>query len=47
VTGHAAGLAAFLAIKHGIQPREVKVSGLRDKLWADGVDLDFVTKTNQ
>jgi len=45
--GHAAGLAAFLAIRHGIQPREVKVPELQDKLRADGVDLDFAAKTNK
>jgi ribulose 1,5-bisphosphate synthetase/thiazole synthase len=38
-TGHAAGLAASLAIKHGIQPRDVKVSELQDRLRADGVEL--------
>ena len=38
-TGHAAGVAASLAVKHGIQPREVKVPELQDKLRADGVEL--------
>lgn len=38
-TGHAAGVAASLAVKHGIQPREVKVPELQDKLRADGVEF--------
>ena len=40
-TGHAAGLAASMSIKKGIQPRELKVTELQDRLRADGVDLDF------
>ncbi|MBZ5499425.1 MAG: FAD-dependent oxidoreductase [Acidobacteriia bacterium] len=39
-TGHAAGLAASLAAQKGIQPRDVKVPELQDKLRADGVDLE-------
>jgi len=38
-TGHAAGVAASLAVKHGILPREVKVSEIQDRLRADGVEL--------
>jgi hypothetical protein len=44
-TGHAAGLAAYIAIQKGIQPREVKVAELQDRLRKDGVDLDFVGKS--
>lgn len=39
-TGHAAGLAASMAARKGIQPREVKVTELQDKLRADGVTLE-------
>ena len=39
-TGHAAGLAASIAAKKGIQPREVRVPELQDKLRADGVTLE-------
>jgi len=39
-TGHAAGLAAALAAKKGIQPRELKVKELQDRLRADGVSLE-------
>ncbi len=39
-TGHAAALAAAIAVKRGIQPREVKVAELQDRLRADGVDLE-------
>jgi hypothetical protein len=44
-TGHAAGLAACIAAQQGIQPREVKVAELQDRLRKDGVDLDFVGKS--
>jgi hypothetical protein len=40
-TGHAAGLAASIAVKNRIQPREIKVGELQDKLRADGVNLEF------
>jgi hypothetical protein len=40
-TGHAAGLAASLSVKKGMQPRELKVAELQDRLRADGVDLDL------
>jgi glycine/D-amino acid oxidase-like deaminating enzyme len=43
-TGHAAGLAASMAAQKGIQPRELKVSELQDRLRKDGVDLDFSSK---
>ena len=39
--GHAAGIAAALASLAGIQPREVKVRELRDRLRADGVNFDL------
>ncbi len=38
-TGHAAGLAAAMSAKKGIQPRELKVAQLQDALRKDGVDL--------
>ena len=40
-TGHAAGLAAAIAVKKGIMPREINVAELQDALRADGVDLDM------
>jgi hypothetical protein len=40
-TGHAAGIAASIAVKKGIQPREVKVPELQDQLRADGVSFDI------
>jgi len=40
-TGHAAGLAASMAATKGIQPREVKVPELQNKLRADGVTLEI------
>jgi hypothetical protein len=40
-TGHAAGLAASMAVKQGIQPRDVKVKELQAKLRADGVTLEL------
>jgi hypothetical protein len=42
-TGHAAGLAASMSIKKGIQPRELKVVELQDRLRADGVNLDMTS----
>ena len=38
-TGHAAGLAAAMSAKKGIQPRELKVAQLQDALRKNGVDL--------
>ena len=38
-TGHAAGLAAAMSAKKGIQPRELKVAQLQDALRKHGVDL--------
>ena len=38
--GHAAGVAAAMASKAALQPRELKVAGLRDRLRADGVNFD-------
>lgn len=46
-TGHAAGLAASMAAKKGIQPRELKVQELQDKLRADGVDLAVQSRDAQ
>ena len=40
-TGHAAGIAAAIAARQNIQPREVKVREIQDKLRADGVKLDI------
>lgn len=38
-TGHAAGLAAALAVRQGITPRELKVAQIQEALRKDGVDL--------
>ena len=38
-TGHAAGVAAALASKTGIQPREIDVTKIQEILASDGVDL--------
>ena len=43
-TGHAAGIAAALSVKHGIMPREVNVRELRDVLRADGVNFDVADR---
>jgi ribulose 1,5-bisphosphate synthetase/thiazole synthase len=40
-TGHAAGIAAAIAVKKGIQPREVKAAEIQEKLRADGVNLNI------
>jgi hypothetical protein len=39
-TGHAAGVAAALAVKAGIMPRDLKVATIQERLRADGVSLD-------
>jgi succinate dehydrogenase/fumarate reductase flavoprotein subunit len=39
-TGHAAGLAAAMAAKKGILPRDLKVRELQDRLRADGVSFE-------
>lgn len=39
VTGHAAGVAAALAVKHGVTPREVDVNAIRRRLLAEGAYL--------
>jgi hypothetical protein len=39
-TGHAAGVAAALAVKAGILPRDLKVQSIQERLKADGVSLD-------
>lgn len=39
-TGHAAGIAAALAAKDGVMPRDVAVNRIREVLVADGVDLN-------
>lgn len=38
-TGHAAGVAAAIAVNEGITPRRVDVRAIRDRLKADGVPL--------
>jgi hypothetical protein len=38
-TGQAAGVAAALAVKHGIQPRAVNIDELQAALQAQGVYL--------
>ena len=40
-TGHAAGVAAALAVSQRRMPRDLKVSNIQDALRADAVDLDF------
>lgn len=44
-TGHAAGLAAALAARKGVLPRELKVARIQDALRKDGVDLTMGGKT--
>jgi hypothetical protein len=39
-TGHAAGLAAAMAARQDVRPRDVDVAKLREALRRDGVDLD-------
>jgi len=39
-TGHAAGIAAALAAKDGVMPRDIAVKRIRDVLVADRVDLN-------
>jgi hypothetical protein len=39
-TGHAAGIAAALAMDRGRQPRELDVADIQCRLRKDGVDLD-------
>ncbi len=46
-TGHAAGLAAAMAGKKGIVPREVKVGQIQDALRKDGVDLTMGGKIQE
>ncbi len=46
-TGHAAGLAAALSARQGIQPRELKVTQLQDALRQDGVDLTIGGKVQE
>jgi hypothetical protein len=46
-TGHAAGLAAAIAVRKRTVPREVKISELQDALRADGVDLTMGGKVQQ
>ncbi len=40
-TGHAAGLAAAMAVKAGVMPRELKASLIQEKLRADGVSFEI------
>ena len=44
-TGHAAGLAAALAVSHGCMPRDLPVSVLQEALRRDGVRLGASTHT--
>jgi len=46
-TGHAAGLAASIAAKKGIIPRDVKVGEIQDALRKDGVDLTMGGKVQK
>jgi len=46
-TGHAAGLAAALAAKKGVVPRDVKVAEIQDVLRKDGVDLTMGGKVQK
>jgi len=46
-TGHAAGLAAAIAAKKGIMPREVKAAEIQDALRKDGVDLTMGGKVQK
>jgi len=39
-TGHAAGLAAAMAVKAGVMPRELKAAAIQERLRADGVSFD-------
>jgi succinate dehydrogenase/fumarate reductase flavoprotein subunit len=39
-TGHAAGIAAAMAAKAGIMPRELKAAAIQEKLRADGVSFE-------
>ncbi len=39
-TGHAAGLAAAMAVKAGAMPREIKAAAIQEKLRADGVSFE-------
>jgi hypothetical protein len=46
-TGHAAGLAAAIAARKGIVPREVEVIEVQDALRKDGVDLTMGGKVQK
>ncbi len=46
-TGHAAGLAAAIAAKKGIMPRELKVAEIQEALRKDGVDLTMGGKVQK
>jgi ribulose 1,5-bisphosphate synthetase/thiazole synthase len=39
-TGHAAGVAAAMCVRKGVQPRDLDVAELQDRLQQDEVDLD-------
>jgi hypothetical protein len=39
-TGHAAGVAAALAAKAGVMPRDLKAAAIQERLRADGVSFD-------
>jgi ribulose 1,5-bisphosphate synthetase/thiazole synthase len=40
-TGHAAGVAAALAAKAGVTPREIKAAAIQEKLRVDGVNFEI------
>jgi hypothetical protein len=42
VTGHAAGVAAAMALKNGIAVQKVNVAALQDKLRAQKQVIDFI-----
>jgi len=44
--GQAAGTAAAMAVKEGIQPRYVDYKALRDNLVKQGVNLPYIVKSN-
>jgi len=46
-TGHAAGLAAALAARQGVMPRELKVAQIQDALRKDGVNLAMGGKVQE
>ena len=47
VMGQATGTAAAIAVKQGLQPRQVDVGNLRPLLAEQGVDIDCVDDTRR